>query len=560
MEEAPITRTCKLLLLATAALAPLAAAQASVDEQSALAAYVRARLADSVGASDQAVRSYATALSLAPDNETLAARALDQGLAAGDRPLALAAARALEKSGKLKVDGRLLLLSEALRTRDWKSARLQTDRIEEDEVFAFLAPLLRAWIAQGSGKGDPLALLADLKDNPLAAAYAGEQKALLLLAEGRSEEGVAALLEELDDAGARAPRLRIAAAGQLARKSDRKRALALLEGDSEALVAARAALSAGGRLRGEIGSPSAGIAELFIRIALDLDNQEVPTLALDFARLATFLDSGNSETWIVTSQLLAGAGQHEGALAALDRIPAGDPFTGSAENSRIDLLVAAGRTEEALTRARAETDARPDSAPAWARLGDLLSRLERPGDAADAYGRSLALLRSSGPGAESREWPVLLLQGSALVEAGRWAEGKSALQASYRLAPEQAIVLNYLGYSQLERRENVAEAERLIREASRLQPDNAAITDSLGWAHYLRGDLPKAIELLERASRGQPADAAINEHLGDAYFKAGRRFEARYAWQAALVHAEGKVANRLRTKVDGGLTAETAAP
>ncbi|HEY5722420.1 MAG TPA: tetratricopeptide repeat protein [Allosphingosinicella sp.] len=525
-----------------------------------------------MGASDQAVRSYATALSLAPGNETLAARALDQGLAAGDRPLALAAARALEKSGKLKVDGRLLLLSEALRTRDWKSARLQADRIEEDEVFAFLAPLLRAWIAQGSGKGDPLALLADLKDNPLAAAYAGEQKALLLLAEGRSEEGVAALVEELDDAGARAPRLRIAAAGQLARKGDRKRALALLEGDSEALVAARAALSAGGRLRGEIGSPSAGIAELFVRIALDLESQDVPTLALDFARLATFLDSGNSETWIVTSQLLAGAGQHEGALAALDRVSAGDPFAGSAENSRIDLLVAAGRTEEALTRARAETQARPDSAPAWARLGDLLSQLDRPGDAADAYGRSLAAIRSAEDGidhaiddtsrtaASVREWPVLLLQGSALIEAGRWVEGRSTLQAAYQRAPEQAIVLNYLGYSQLERRENVAEAERLIREASRLQPDNAAITDSLGWAHYLRGDLPKAIELLERASRGQPADAAINEHLGDAYFKAGRRFEARYAWQAALVHAEGKVANRLRTKVDGGLTAETAAP
>ncbi|HMJ93488.1 MAG TPA: tetratricopeptide repeat protein [Allosphingosinicella sp.] len=521
---------------------------------------MRARLADSVGASDQAVRSYAAALALAPQNETLAARALDQGLAAGNRPLALSAARALDKTGKLKVDGRLLLLSEALRTRDWRVARLQTDRIEEDEVFAFLAPLLRAWIAQGSGKGDPLALLANLKDNPLAAAYADEQKALLLLAGGRSDQGVAALLRELDDAGARAPRLRIAAAGQLVRKGDRKGAMALLEGDSEALAAARATLAAGGKLSGEIGSPAAGIAELFVRIALDLNSQDVPTLALDFARLATFMAPENSETWIVTSELLAGSEQHDAALVALDKVPAGDPFAGSAANTRIDLLVAAGRTEEALVRARAETGAKPDSSPAWARLGDLLSRLKRPGEAADAYGKSLALVRSSGPGSETREWPVLLLQGSALVEAGRWAEGKSALQASYKLAPEQAIVLNYLGYSQLERRENVAEAERLIREASRLQPDNAAITDSLGWAHYLRGDFAKAIELLERASRGQPADAAINEHLGDAYFKAGRRFEARYAWQAALVHAEGSVATRLRSKVDGGLTAETAAP
>jgi tetratricopeptide (TPR) repeat protein len=543
-----------------AALAPLAAAQASVDEQTALAAYVRARLADSVGASDQAVRSYAAALALAPQNETLAARAFDQGLAAGDRPLALSAARALDKAGKLRITGRLLLFSEALRTREWRAARLQTDRIEEDEVFAFLAPLLRAWIAQGSGKGDPLTLLANLKENPLAAAYADEQKALLLLVDGRGEQGVAALLEELGDAGARAPRLRIAAAGQLARKGDRKKAMALLEGDSEALVAARAVLSAGGRLEGGIGSPAAGIAELFVRIALDLNSQDVPVLALDFARLATFLAPDNSETWIVTSELLAGAEQHDSALAALQKVKAGDPFSGSAANTRIDLLVAAGRTEEALARAKAETEANPGSAPGWARLGDLLNRLKRPGDAADAYGKSLALVRGAGPGAESREWPLLLLQGSALVEAGRWPEGRNALQASYKLAPEQAIVLNYLGYSQLERRENVAEAEKLIREASRLQPDNAAITDSLGWAHFLRGDFSKAIELLERASRGQPADAAINEHLGDAYFKAGRRYEARYAWQAALVHAEGKAESRLRAKVETGLTADLAAP
>ena len=550
----------RTLLLASALALPIAPAAANVDEQTALAAYVRARLADSVGASDQAVRSYAAALALAPQNEILAARALDQGLAAGDRALALSAAKALDKAGKLKVDGRLLLLSEALRTRDWKGAGLQTDRIEEDEVFAFLAPLLRAWIAQGSGKGDPLAFLADLKENPLAAAYAGEQKALLLLAEGRTEQGIAALTQALEGAGARESRLRIAAAGQLARKGNRKGALALLEGETEALLAARATLARGGKLTGAIGSPSAGIAELFVRIALDLNSQDVPILALDFARLATFLAPDNSETWIVTSELLAGSKQHDSALDALKMVPAGDPFAGSAANTRIDLLVAAGRTEEALARAKAETEARPDAAPAWARLGDLYSRLKRPGDAADAYSRSLALVRNAGPELESRQWPLLLLQGSALVEAGRWSEGKRALEASYKLAPEQALVLNHLGYSQLERRENVAEAERLIREASRLQPDNAAITDSLGWAHFLRGDFPKAIELLERAARGEPADAAINEHLGDAYFKAGRRFEARYAWQAALLHAEGNAAARLRTKVDAGLTAETAAP
>jgi tetratricopeptide (TPR) repeat protein len=519
---------------------------------------VRARAANSVGAHDKAVESYRTALALAPQNETLAARALDEGLAAGDRPLALAAARALDQSAKLQVGGRLILLGEALRGRDWSAAGRQIDRIQEDEVFSFLSPLLRAWLARDSKKGDPLAFLEGLGNNPLAAAYADEQKPLLLLAGGKRKEGLAALGPVLDQAGARESRLRIAAAALLARKGDKAEALGLLDGDGEALTFARERLRTGKRLGGEISSASSGIAELLVRISVDLNAQDVAGLALDFSRLATFLDPGNGEAWIVAGELLAAEGKHDSALAALARVGAEDPFARLAADNRISMLVASGRQEEALTRVRNEIAAEPQGAEGWTRLGDLLSRMDRHEEAAEAYGKALATARSAGQSAQL--WGLLLLQGGALVEAGRWAEGKSALEASYKLAPQQPAVLNYLGYAQLERRENIAEAERLIREASRLQPDNAAITDSLGWAYFLRGDLPRAIELLERAARGQPADAAIKEHLGDAYFKAGRRYEARYAWQAALVYAEGKAVPRLRAKVETGLTAELAAP
>ena len=103
------------------------------------------------------------------------------------------------------------------------------------------------------------------------------------------------------------------------------------------------------------------------------------------------------------------------------------------------------------------------------------------------------------------------------------------------------------------------EAERLIREAHRLAPDNDAITDSLGWALYLKGQLPEAIVLLEQAAQGQPADVEINEHLGDAYFAAGRRVEARFAWKAASVYAQGAAAARIAAKMEAGLTPELAA-
>ena len=53
---------------------------------------------------------------------------------------------------------------------------------------------------------------------------------------------------------------------------------------------------------------------------------------------------------------------------------------------------------------------------------------------------------------------------------------------------------------------------------------------------------------------------ALQEHLGDALFTAGRRYEARFAWRAALVNAEAEDKKRIQSKIETGLTLATAAP
>ena len=74
-----------------------------------MSAYAQARAADNAGEAGRAAQGYAAALALMPDNEILAARVLGQALQAGDRPLAVRAARKLEASGNLAPDARLLL-------------------------------------------------------------------------------------------------------------------------------------------------------------------------------------------------------------------------------------------------------------------------------------------------------------------------------------------------------------------------------------------------------------------------------------------------------------------
>jgi tetratricopeptide (TPR) repeat protein len=558
----PVMRVDAMLAAAAMLLlpGPSVAAVTGDAPRAAASYYIRARAADAAGMLDQAAKGYAAALAAAPDDEVLALRAYRQALLAGDASLARRAAAVLDAKHVLPPDARLLILADAVRAKDWATANAAIDAVDKDDVFTFLVPVLRGWTAFGAGDKDGLAKLAmPGRGGTLAIAYSGEHRALMLIALGQTKEGIAAVQAISGTSAARAVRVRMAAAATLAGQGKRDEAMSLLIGKDRMIVAARALLEKEGKLPGAVDTASRGIAELLVRVAVDINRERATPLGLSLARLSTFLAPDNSETWLATAEMLALADHADAALTALGQIPADDPAAEPVRLARLQLLVRKGEQQEALTEARAAA-VRPGATLAdLMRVGDLLTDLEKPREAADAYTRALAVAEGD-PELADQRWTVRMLRGGALDAAGDWAAARADLEAAVKLAPNQAVALNYLGYAQLERRENLAAAEKLIERASALQPDDAAITDSLGWTYFLRGDIARAIPTLERAVAGQPAEPTINEHLGDAYWTAGRRYEARYAWRAALVYADDKVAGRIRSKLDGGLSTESAAP
>ena len=451
----------------------------------------------------------------------------------------------------------LWTLTDAVRRGKWRNASAATDRLAATGGFGVIVPVIRAWIGLGARAGDPLALLTTAGD-AASRAYSDEHRALLLLAMKRRDLGVGAIAAAASGAGGRSQRLRLAGAARLAELGDRKAAAALLVGDDEPIRVGRRLLEAGRAIPGAVETPAEGLAELFVRFAVDLQRERVTPLALAMARLSTYLAPDNSETWLVTAELLAADERGEPALQALRQVAAGDPFAGVARAMRTQMLVRGGDLNAALAEARTIAGNDTASITEISRYADLLVEAKRFVEAAPLYARAIALREGGAPGADL--WLLHLLHGSALEEANRWPEAKAALQAAHRIAPGEPQVLNYLGYAQLERRENLDAAEALIREASRLQPDDASITDSLGWALFRRGKTAEAIAVLERATAADPRQAAIGEHLGDAYWTAGRRVDARYAWSAALLHAVPEESARLRVKLDTGMTPAVAAP
>ena len=101
-------------------------------------------------------------------------------------------------------------------------------------------------------------------------------------------------------------------------------------------------------------------------------------------------------------------------------------------------------------------------------------------------------------------------------------------------------MLNYLAYSWTEQGIDLPLARRMIERAVAQRPNDAAMTDSLGWIMLRQGDVKGAVQQLERASELEPEDPTINNHLGDAYRAAGDTLDAEFQWRRALTLNPGQ--------------------
>ncbi|MEH3047728.1 tetratricopeptide repeat protein [Sphingomonas adhaesiva] len=527
---------CVLALLALAIATP-----ATAGTSDPFSAYARARIAEADGDAAAATHAYAEALAGAPDDRAIALRAYREAVRGGDMVLADRAAATLAVHGTPPPDAALLAVARAARAHDLPAARAAVARLAQGHLRIFAAPLA-AWIAVEAGQGDPLAALPVRSGDAVARRLTEETRALILLATGRTAAGLTALRAVLGNDQA-AQDNRLAAARLLIARGDGATARTLLTGDAPAIVAVR------DRPEGRGAAPSLafGASHLFARVASDLALGEPGPLSFALTQAALRADLANDRARLLLAGALAKDGATDAALATLAAIPADSIHARAAAAGRVQLLAEADRAQEALAAARAVAQAPGATAADARRLADLYLSA---GDGAAAAPLYRALIDRAGDAADATDWLQL---GAALDRAGRWPDARDALDRAYALAPQDPLVLNYLGYSLIEHRERMPQAQAMLERAAALRPDDAAITDSLGWSLYLRGQPARALPLIERAAAASPGDAEIGEHLGDLYWWSGRRYEARYAWSAARVAAQGALAERLDRKIADGL-------
>lgn len=299
-----------------------------------------------------------------------------------------------------------------------------------------------------------------------------------------------------------------------------------------------------------IANAREGMAEALFSLASALTDERSIDIALVYTRLTLRMRPGFPLALMLMGEIYENTKRQEKAVTVYDRIPRAHPLYLSAQIRAALSLSDLDRKEEAIRRLHRLAKRFPDSWRARMTLANVLRSAEKWEAAAAAYTRALELIGQP----QKRHWVLFYFRGIAHERAGRWPEAEKDFRFALKLNPGHPSVLNYLGYSLIDRGEKLNEALAMVRQAVDARPNDGYIVDSLGWAYYRLKKYDEAVRYLERAVELRPADPVINDHLGDAYWMVGRRLEARFQWQHALdSKPEEKLKKKLLEKLKSGL-------
>jgi tetratricopeptide (TPR) repeat protein len=320
---------------------------------------------------------------------------------------------------------------------------------------------------------------------------------------------------------------------------------ALKRNPANLAIKAAKARAAAGKAPPPAPSIKEGAAFALLAPAASMISAKQDRIGLAYLRMALRLDPQRNDAWLMVGDILQQQGDVEGARAAYEKPkPASAEFP-AAQAKLAWSYQAAGDKEGALKLAHAA--AATGDYEGRLTLSDLLRADER-------YPEAIELLNGLIADAKAPDWQLYYARGQAHERSGQWPEAEADLKTALKLKPDEAELLNYLGYAWIDRGEHLTEALDMVKRAVAAEPRSGAITDSLGWAFYRLGDYKKAAETLEQAVELEAGDPEINNHLGDAYWMVGRKDEAAFQWRRVLtLKPDDKIKGDAEKKLASGL-------
>ncbi|MDO9640726.1 MAG: tetratricopeptide repeat protein [Pseudotabrizicola sp.] len=519
-------------------------------------AYLAARSAAVQSNFREGARWFARALQSDPDNMQMLEGAILSYIGVGDFANSAGAAARLTELGGRSIGANIALLVRDVQAEDYDAILTLPD---SRKIGNLLDDLTRAWAEFGKGRmSETVAAFDTIARTDGLKAFGLYHKALALAAVG-DFEGADDILSGRAEGPLVVNRRGIIAHIQILSQLEKfDDALALLERSfgtepEPELLALRTALQADTPLAFDVvRSAKDGIAEVFFTVAVALNGEAENGYTLLYARAALDLKPDHAEALLLSAGLLEQLRQPELAGDTYALLPAGHPSFHAAEIGRSATLFARDQKDEAVAVLQALSESHPTLLMVQMAYGDALRRVDRFEEAANAYDAAVALV----PDPQDRHWGLFYARAVAHERSDQWDKAEADFRRALALNPDQPQVLNYLGYSFVDRGENLDEALGMIERAVAARPDAGYIIDSLAWAYFRLGRYADALPQMERASLLEPVDPVVTDHLGDVYWAVGRQLEARFQWRRALsFDPVEKDAARIRRKLEVGLDA-----
>jgi len=535
--------------------------------------YLSGRLAAGLNDIDAAARSYGAAVAANPDDIDIVRSAFLFYVAAGEIEASAPYARTLIAAGEDKGLASLTLALIDLKHGDLHAARDRAKGEFAEPLANSAAFIAGAWIeAEIAGPAAGVSAFDLGKD--VFTGFNPTFKAMLL--EERGDIETAGAAHQISVASFGGPIGRAAYGAFLERHGEEGAARDYyLQLKKEGGASRRLALAGLARL--EKGRPSTeftnvaardGVAMALYLFAGNLIQQSAEemqraseagfriterpfNLPLALSELAVYLDPDLADARRLIGSIHNIYGNYDAARAAFAAVK---PSSAQFEQAQIEIansLAAEDKIDAAIATLKSAVRRDRDAEDARLTLAGYYTADNRHDEAVKEASRAIARLEEPPP---VDAWRHYITRAASLLELDRFDDAERDLKKAVEIAPEEPVALNYLGYSWAERGINLDEAFSLIEKAVALRPQSGAIIDSLGWAHYQRGEFEEALPHLEKAAALEPADPTVTDHLGDVYWRLGRKTEARFQWERALeLDPKDQARAMIEKKLESGL-------
>ena len=431
---------------------------------------------------------------------------------------------------------RLSLAVQSFKRKDYASVRLHLLQSAKGPFTVLTLSLFDAWAAAAlrdtSGIEKNLKALTEQKGAENMAAF---QTALLHDYMDRTKDAEAAYKKALNSA-APPPRVLEAYGRFLERHGRSDDATTLYRryqnngGLATVVRPGLARIAAVQKPESLIRIPADGAAEALFGIAASLTDAQSADVSILYLRMALYL---RPDLWlgnVLLADRLESLRKHEAAIAIYQSIPKESPYYRMAQVQAALNQQRLGKSDAAIAELRKLVTADPADSESWVALGDTYRAGEKYADAISAYDAAEKAIAKP----TRRDWPMFYARAMAKERLKRLDDSEADIELALKLAPEQPELLNYLGYSWVDRGRRIPEALTMLEKARKLRPYDGYIVDSVGWAYYRLGRYEDAVKTLTAAVLLVPGDPTINDHLGDAMWRSGKKIAARFQWNHAI--------------------------